>query len=386
MPTPNMGLAQPTVGGSTGVWGGPVNTDLDIIDAHTHAPGSGVLVPSAGIGINADLTFAGFGITNLKYAGFVTQAASPAVNRSFWTKTSDGELYWRTSAGVDIKVTSGAGLNMSLVGGITGDYASVGASLYYDDANKTYRFLRQAPLPNFWASVSCGDLDLYEKASGITNRVRLKSPAALGASYDLTLPTAVPGATALIQATTAGALSFNATGNRVGIFASTLDCNSTVNLGTAVAAFTATAAITATDFKHTTGRVLSIPACSFSIPNGSTARLAATGREIELLTHTGGSTTPSCVAPVELDHGMRITSILFRVNNANVGVVVRLKKMVIASSSVTSVANATVTGGLATLSGLSETFQTDVEYWLQVEGMGTTGDLVGGAEVTYTRP
>ena len=90
----------------------------------------------------------------------------------------------RTNGGTNIKVTSGSTLNLSLVGGIVGDYASVGAEVAYDDANDRYTFKQQLGGGGVkqWARLAAGDVDLYEvlaTASGttISNRVRLKSPS-----------------------------------------------------------------------------------------------------------------------------------------------------------------------------------------------------------------
>lgn len=208
--TANMSLLKPTNAGDTGAWGTYLNTGIDLIDLHDHSSGKGVRVPTSGLNINADLTFAGNAATNLEACSFAG-VSTYTTNKSLWVDSDDNELYWRSNAGTNVKVTSGASLNLSLVGGITGDYASASASFYYDDANKTYRALRTAPLPNFWASVSAGDVDLYEKASGITTRVRLSSPAALAASYALTFPAALPASTLLVQCSAAGVITFSNT-------------------------------------------------------------------------------------------------------------------------------------------------------------------------------
>lgn len=209
--TAQMGLTRPTAGGDDGIWDDSLREDLAIIDVHDHTTGKGVRIPAGGLNITTDLTFAGTAaLTNAKAVNFTAQA-SYTTNKSLFVLSADNELYWRSNAGVNVKITSGAGLNMSLVGGITGDYAAASASFYYDQANLTYRALQAAPLPNVWAAVACGNLDLYEKASGISTRVRLQSPAALGASYALTFPAAVPGSTQLAQVSSAGVITFSNT-------------------------------------------------------------------------------------------------------------------------------------------------------------------------------
>lgn len=204
--TDNMSLQVPTLDGDPGVWDNQINASFEILDSHTHQTGSGVPIETAALNINADLPFAGYAAINLGAASFGTRASHNTA-RSFWVRSSDGELMWRTNAGVNVQVTSGTGLNMSLIGGIAGDYAAAGASLYYDDANEVYRFLETAPLPNDWSRIACGDIDLYEHDSGIANRVRLRSPGSLAASYQVTLPAALPGAKRLLQLDSSGVMT-----------------------------------------------------------------------------------------------------------------------------------------------------------------------------------
>lgn len=206
--TAYMSLQKPTLGGDSGTWDDQLNDSFELIDAHNHTTGKGVKVPTAGININADLAFSNYSAYQISAVAFVTNLSFSTYTKCLWVKT-DNELYWRSSAGVDVKITSGATLNTALIGGIGGDYGAASASVYYDDTADTYRFLSAAPLPNVWSSVSCGDIDLYEKASGISTRVRLSSPTALAASYALTFPAALPsGSRPLSYSSTDGALRF----------------------------------------------------------------------------------------------------------------------------------------------------------------------------------
>jgi hypothetical protein len=209
MATPSMGLTLPTIDGSPGTWDVILNQALTVIDGHTHQIGSGERITPAALSINADLTFAGFAATNLKAIVFTAQA-SYATSKALWVNSANDDLYYRR-AGTDYRLTLNGALNVAIAGGIAGDYAAASASLYYDDAAEAYRFLEAAPAPNDWSRVLCGDLDLYEHASGIANRVRLSSPAALAASYALTFPAAVPGSTQLVQVSSAGVMTFSNT-------------------------------------------------------------------------------------------------------------------------------------------------------------------------------
>lgn len=219
--TTNMGLSKPTLAGDAATWDDQINASLDAIDLHNHTTGAGVQIPAGGLNLTTDLTLNGTcALTNAKALAFTTQA-SYTVSKSLWVKTSDGELYWRNASGTDVKMTSGGTLNVAIVGGIVGDYAAASAAVYYDDSAQAYRFLEAAPSPNSWSRVQCGDLDLYEHASGIANRVRIASPTGLAASYALTLPAALPGSTSILQVSSAGAITAsNTIANAVAMSAS----------------------------------------------------------------------------------------------------------------------------------------------------------------------
>jgi hypothetical protein len=214
-PTANMSLIEPTPGSDSGTWGDLLNTLINLIDAHDHTTGKGIQIVPSAMNINADLSFGTNSATHLKSTDFDEIAAfSSGARRLFWN-SSDHELYVRTAAGVNVKVTNGAALNVAaFTGGIGGDYAAAGALLSYDDATKRY-LLQQEGSPRPWAGLATGDIDLYEKLASIVNAVKLKSPSGLAAGYTVTFPAAIPigGSAVLVQVSTAspGQLIFSDT-------------------------------------------------------------------------------------------------------------------------------------------------------------------------------
>lgn len=210
--TPNMGLVIPDDHTDADTWGLALNTAFGVsgggIDAHDHTTGKGVQVPSAGININADLSFAGFALVSSKGLGFTEVATSTVTSYSdlLFVNSADHNLYFRNSTGTNVQVTAGAQLNVSIVGGIGGDYASVSALLSYVDATKDY-LLQQEGAPRPWAGLETGDIQLYQKAANITQAVTLKSPNALAGSYAVTFPTALPSAYGGLSLTSAGQLA-----------------------------------------------------------------------------------------------------------------------------------------------------------------------------------
>jgi hypothetical protein len=227
-PTPNMGLILPTLQDDEGVWDDLLNAALGVggIDDHDHSAGRGVKVKPTGLDINADLTFAGHRALNL--AATQLTAVDPATmagfNRSFFVSNADNELYYRNNAGTNVKFTNGGTLNFSIVGGIGGDYTAVGALFSFDDGTDRY-LAQQQGSPRPWAGMAVGNLDLYQQAASIVNRVRLKSPAALAASYDVTFPAALPGSTLALQMSAAGAITASNT------FANPVVCAGTLGVG-----------------------------------------------------------------------------------------------------------------------------------------------------------
>lgn len=207
---PNMSIVLPTVGGDTNAWGTEVNAALQILDPHDHSPGKGPRVPTTGIGINADLTMAGFGLTNLGRAAFSAITALATGSKALFVNSADNELYWRSNAGVNVKLTSGSTLNVSLVGGILGDYASVGAEVAYDDSLDRYTFKQQGS-PKPWARMASGPIRLFEFNTTEAVGVEIACAAALASNYTITLPAAPPASTQLMQMSSAGAVSVSNT-------------------------------------------------------------------------------------------------------------------------------------------------------------------------------
>lgn len=219
MPTdPNMtGLIYPTEDGDEDVWDTILNTTVfPVIGAHDHTTGKGVKVPTTGLNINADLAFGSFSITGMKALGFTPVAASGITSYSsaFFVNSSDSNnLYFRNASGTNVKLTDGSTLNVSIVGGIGGDYSSVSALLDYDDASDTYRFRQETSASvRQYAKISTADLIIREydaagDATVPTETITIKSPDALAAGYTVTLPTAVPVAQSMVQMSTAGVLT-----------------------------------------------------------------------------------------------------------------------------------------------------------------------------------
>ena len=214
---PNMGITLPTRGpAGAGLWEDTIDANYALEDAHDHSTGKGVRVPSAGLNINADIPFSSlYAPTQLHRVSFSSIAGGALTgshNKSLFVSDGTGglsanELYWRTNAGNNVKVTSGSSLNISLAGAIGGDYSSVGAQLNYDDTGKRYTLSEGTVDSNRWARLACGPLRLFEFNTTDIVYVEQVAPAALASSYTVTWPTAAPGATSLVQMDSGGVLT-----------------------------------------------------------------------------------------------------------------------------------------------------------------------------------
>lgn len=248
-PTANMLLVLPTEGSDSGSWDTIINTAGALIDAHDHSTGKGVKVKTNGIDVNADLTFTSSGTAyaakDLKAVDFAPVAASSmtAYAGAFFVNSDDSNnLYFRTVAGSNVKVTSGAALNVgAFTGGFGGDYGAIPAEANFVDADKEYTFKSTAA--GNWSRLRAGAMRIAEFGTTEATYVELACPAALAGTYTITMPTAAPGSTSLVAMSSAGVLSASNTIANAVTMSSTLEVTGLI---------TATAGVTAAVNQHVT--------------------------------------------------------------------------------------------------------------------------------------
>lgn len=276
---PNTGIQIPSVGADIGVWDDILNNCWENYDEHDHTPGKGLRIPSAALNINADVAWGGKAINALGKAAFAAIAPLAAGSITLFVSNADNELYWRTSAGVNVKLTLGTSINTTLVGGIVGDYTAVGAEVAFDDGNDRYTFKQQGA-PKTWARIACGDVRIYETGTSESVYVGHKAPAALAASYDVTWPVAAPASSAFMMMDAAGIVSVPTSP-------------------------TVTGTITAADFRNTTGQDWSVPGCLWQDPNAAHVKLlGAAGMQLGWLISGSGA---RLTMPLTLRAGDRVT-------------------------------------------------------------------------------
>lgn len=202
MPTlPNMSLITPTAGGDSGTWDDKINACFALLDAHDHTSGKGVQITVAGLDIDDDLPVGGNGLIGVGRVDFNQVETLGSGANVLFVDSDDGELYWRTAGGANVKLTDGASINTTLVGGIVGDYSSVGAEVSYSDADRVYTFKDEDAK---WTRVATGPVRIYENDTTESVYVELVAPAGLALSYTITLPTAAPAGPAFLQMDASG--------------------------------------------------------------------------------------------------------------------------------------------------------------------------------------
>jgi hypothetical protein len=206
--TPNMSLDLPIIGETLGPeYAEKNNTAFETIDSHSHVPGEGVQVPTAGLNINADLPINGFAVTEANALTLQDVDGTPAELSVY---SSGGNLVYRNAAGNPVPITNGdsiAGTPGTIAGLGDGDSSAVFSDLaedfswYFDGVNNKH------------AAFNIGDLRLhpFNGLNAYTNFITLKSPTTLASNYSLTLPTTLPASTSFVQVSAAGQLSFTNT-------------------------------------------------------------------------------------------------------------------------------------------------------------------------------
>lgn len=200
--TPYMSLALPTVSLTLGpAWATQLNAALALVDSHTHVSGQGLQVPTAGLNINADLSFGGFNATQLRTARLAEQGGTlSSVGDARCLYATGGNLWYNNGAGTAVQLTSG--------GSIVGTAGSIGglaspAAVTYTSVDTRFAFTGSASTA---AQLDAGPVTIRTMTAG-ANGITLQSPNALAAPYAVTLPGALPAGPRIVTLDSAGVLA-----------------------------------------------------------------------------------------------------------------------------------------------------------------------------------
>lgn len=181
MTTTYMGMDLPVPGSTAGglaglyLWATMLNTALeDKVDAHDHTSSKGTRVPTLGILINADLEFNGYDATELRSTRYEQQASVGASDdvACLYFLSSTGDLYCRTGAGTEVRITSGGAVNATGLSAnqYTGAAKVADYTILVGDTQTHFHFnstgaTRTATLPSA-AGVSAGRFYLIGSSTG----------------------------------------------------------------------------------------------------------------------------------------------------------------------------------------------------------------------------
>lgn len=202
--TPNMSLVLPVPGSEPGpTWAQDLNTAFTLLDSHTHAPGSGVQVPTAGLNINASLQMNDWDLLLPRSIMFTNQSATLGTsNDKNNIYAVNGNLYFNNASGTPVQITSGGAVNTGGSGSISG-MGSTTAGVTYSNITKTFSFTQSSGVT---ADLAAGSVNLYEDVAA-SNPVTLKSPTSLSSAYSLTMPTALPASLGYLTISSTGQLA-----------------------------------------------------------------------------------------------------------------------------------------------------------------------------------
>lgn len=121
-------------------WAIELDSAFDVVDAHDHTTGKGVLIPSAGIGINGPLDFNDNDATDFRSVRFSPKLAVLTLPADLGCLyVVDKDLYFNDGDGNHIRFTIGGAIDASSVGGISG-MGSTTASVVYTSFDTTFSF------------------------------------------------------------------------------------------------------------------------------------------------------------------------------------------------------------------------------------------------------
>jgi hypothetical protein len=205
--SPNMGLDIPVQNATTSpFWESYITNSLDKIDAHDHSPGSGAVLTQGSIQVVDDFSFRDYGLTKVNFTQYTNPTTYAATPGNATTYFMNGDYYIKDGSGNAIQLTIGGGLNASLVGGFTGDYAASGAYAVFVQADNEYRFFLSNHVMSrtVSGSVEIRSRTLNKDLYGI----RLETSGNIASTYTWMLPDTQAPANSFLWVNSSGVVAY----------------------------------------------------------------------------------------------------------------------------------------------------------------------------------
>lgn len=368
LPSPNMGLPVPVVSQEPGPdYASDINNSLGIIDQHNHTTGQGVPVPSAGLNINADLTFNDNNATALRSANYQPQVSPLALPADIGcTYVSGVDLYYNDGIGNQVRITQSGG-----VAGSPGSIANLAspASASYVSASSTFVWQSAA---NTAANNDGGSLilrNLTANSKGLT----LSPPNAMGADYGIILPN-LPASQKIMTLDSVGNMTapYVVDNSTIEVASNTIQVKA-LGIGTAqLAAGSVTKPkLAALGQQLSSTFAASSSATGFTNVSGSTVTITTTGRPVKILLIPSGTAALSGVSvTIGVGNTSGIGNVRVTQNGSSIGVQsVSTQIPAVVSSSITTQFPISGFAWIGTPSAGAQT------YLVQIQT--TTGNTVG---------
>jgi len=313
MASPNMNLIIPVPTQTLGpLYAEQIAACFNKLDSHNHTFGEGSQIPLSALTVSQALPMNNYPISNASYVSLAEQITSPTQTGSLYMQ--GGELYFRNGAGTfDIKMTNGPVVNVPGTAGFAGLLPPASATYAGSD------FVFQSGT-NIAGNLDAASIKI-RNTNPSSNAITISAPNPLPADYSLTLPSAGPSVTSILQFDSSGNASFIAAGGvgaptgTVSMFAGSaapsgwLICDGSTLDSVANPQYAALYAVILTTYGGTGADDFNLPDCRGVFVRGVgsqtisgetyTGTLAA--KQVDNLeSHNHGGTTGSSTVPVTL--------------------------------------------------------------------------------------
>lgn len=189
--TTNMGLTVPGVGTEPGPnYASELNSNMTILDTHSHTAGNGVFITTGALNINAALPMNGWTVTNAAGVQLAKQSSASSTNGTI--SVTGVDLYYTDYNGNQIQMTASGAINAT-----TSGISSGSATASFSAGQLIVNSATATP-----ANIKAGSY-FFGNNIASSNYAELSAPSSLAANYSMILPL-LPASTSFVQLDASG--------------------------------------------------------------------------------------------------------------------------------------------------------------------------------------